>query len=291
LPTAALQTLNELNLQQRMVGASSVASVVAQQGPCDVNCVKAASAFQGADALVESTNLKYWMDIRYSAAEDAGEACGFTHQFAAVSPFFVNPSAPTKVSTAETREEPVVTFQCTAGKSYHLIMQDSLAGAIQNKVGYTHWVKLNMGCSSSTLTGTTVNDGTDINQGSTTGYAPMAFPYAQFNHFHFVLFETDKAFSATEIASFDQYLSVANKLDGTAPTMPAHMQQLGLELPVARSWIDVTTSFWSKVKIDRLFGGRTIPGFSDIQCKCNKYGAGADPQCTVTGADEPLPSL
>jgi len=262
--------------------------VTKQRGPCDVNCVKAAAAFQGADALIASDDLKYWMDVKYKASETAGEACGMHRSFAAVSPFFVNPSAPTKVTTAETREEPVVTFQCTEGKSYHLIMQDSLFGAIDNVRGYTHWAKFNLECNASTSTGTTVGNGIDMTQSSSgaIGYLPPAFPFSEFHHFHFVLFETDDAFGATKLADFNAYMIAENMLTGGAPTIPLHMEQLGLKhLPVARSWIDVTTSFFSKVRIDRILPpGVVLEGFSDVQCKCNTYGNEADAQCVLPSA-------
>jgi len=266
-------------------GTRLIASKTTQQGPCDIDCVKSAAAFQGADALIASQNLKYWMDVEYKASETAGDACGMGHSFAAVSPFFVNPSAPTKVTTAETREEPVVTFQCTEGKWYHLIMHDSLNGAIDNVRGFTHWVKLNLKCNASTSTGTTVGSGTDMTQSSgAVGYLHPAFPYSEFNHFHFVLFETDNAFGAKQLADFNAHMMANNVLGGHAPSIPLHMEQLGLKhLPVARSWIDVTTSFFSKVGIDRLLPpGLVVEGFSDVQCKCNTYGNEADTQCVLS---------
>merc|ERR1740124_659696 len=267
-------------------GTRQIAPVTTPQGPCDVNCVKSAAASQGANALISSDNLKYWMDVEYKASETAGTACGMKHSFAAVSPFFVNPLAPTKVTTAETREEPVVTFQCTEGKSYHLIMQDSLNGAIDNERGYTHWVKLNLDCNASTLTGTTVGNGIDMTQGlrpGGIGYLPPGFPYSHFNHFHFVLFETNKPFEKFQLDDFNEYMAAKNVLGGGAPTIPVHMEQLGLKkLPVARSWIDVATSFYSKLQQNRVLPpGFVIPGFSDIQCPCNTYGNEGDKQCAL----------
>merc|ERR1740124_342159 len=265
-------------------GTRQIAPVTTPQGPCDVNCVKSAAASQGANALISSDNLKYWMDVEYKASETAGAACGMKHSFAAVSPFFVNPSAPTKVTTAETREEPVVTFQCTEGKSYHLIMQDSLNGAIDNERGYTHWVKLNLACDASTLIGTTVGNGVDMTQSSvfgSVGYLPPGFPFSQFNHFHFVLFETNKPFEKFQLDDFNEYMAAKNDLKG-GPTIPAHMEQLGLtNLPVARSWIDVTTSFFGKLQLNRNLPGLVLEGFSDIQCKCNTYGNEGDKQCVL----------
>ena len=61
--------------------------------PCDVACIKAAAAAQGADALVSSAGIKYAMDVVYEDPDnDSGTACGWKHTFDPVPEFRVNPS-------------------------------------------------------------------------------------------------------------------------------------------------------------------------------------------------------
>jgi len=244
---------------------------------CDLACIKAASKEQNADAVISSDNLKFWMDVTYSDPNpDSGSACGWNHTFDPVPAFRVNPSAPTKVTTEQTRQEPVVTFECTPDKMYHLVMQDSLNGEMQNHSGYTHWVKINLDCGSDQQ-GSTSQSGTNINQGvpGTVGYLAPAFPFNQLQHFHFAIFETAAALNAT---AYNEFMTT-NQLD-SGIRLPQHMAEFSLGLPVARSWIDVTTSYWSKVRIDRIAPGG-IPGFSDLMCACNRYESLGQENCTA----------
>ena len=69
---------------------------------------------------------------------------------------------------------------------------------------------------------------------------------------------------------------------GSGALIPTHMAkwptQLGA-LPVARSWIDVKTSFWRPIRMNRLTGGAVLAGFTDIMCECNTYGSEGNATC------------
>ena len=113
-----------------------------------------AAKLQGADILTSLDNMKFSMEVTYTYNADSGEACGTNVQFPAGA-VTLDPSLPLKLTTINTRVEPEVTFECAPGKTYHLILNDSLGGAFQATRAYNHdnhWMKLNMVCPSSGMT-------------------------------------------------------------------------------------------------------------------------------------------
>lgn len=253
--------------------------------PCDVACIKEQATIQGATALVPVTNLKYNIDVQLSAAEDSGTACGADHVFPAFKGLALNPKAQLKLTTRDTRETPTVTFECTEGKFYHLVLNDALGGAWQNSNSYFHWFKVNIACTGKGWT-TTADSGTDIKQGASTipkwfsgvGYLPPAFPYNCFHHFDFKIFETDKAFTTAELDDMNNWFPKANVL-GSAWTVAQLMEKLSFADPVARTWMDVTTSYWSGVRMGRIkniidsSGDANFQRFFALICPCNMAGA------------------
>jgi len=264
---------------------------------CDVDCVKAAALAQGADVLTGLGNLKYSMEVEFSAGADSGEACGASRRFPAFSGVRLNPAMPLRITTAQTRSEPEITFACEDGKSYHMILHDSLGGAFQSVQSYTHWMKLNMDCSGGLAR--VAGNGVDMNQGTGcnctalpcacpavtlpaglgggvwfggAGYLYPAFPYNSFHHFNFHIFEAAAPFDAARIAAINGEFPARNQL-GNAWNLSQLMEWLELGDPVARTWMDVTTSYWSMVRmapLAALYG----PGFADssfmqLQCPCN----------------------
>eukprot|EP00662_Eupelagonemidae_sp_cell21_P002873 gene2873-10104_t len=200
---------------------------------CDVDCVKAAAQKQGADVLTGLGNMKYSMDVEFAAGADKGDACGFTHNFPAFSGVKLNPSMPLKITTAQTRNEPDITFECEPGKSYHMILHDSLGGAFQDQLSYTHWMKLNMNCTGAagSRIAKVAGNGVDMNQGTGgVGYLYPAFPFNSFHHFNFHIFETDAAFSSDRLATINAEFPIHNPLLG-AWTLAQIKQWLGFSDP------------------------------------------------------------
>lgn len=244
--------------------------------PCGVECIKTEAVLQGADVLTSLDNLKYSMDVQYSAAADAGHACGRDNVFPAFQGLSLNPSAQLKLTTRDTRETPRVIFECTPGKSYHLVLNDALGGAFQAESHYNHWVKLNIECTDKGWA-EVEDSGVDINQGtpgiegwySGAGYLPPAFPYNAFHHFNFFMFETDQPFTDARVEAFNTELPANNILGGKAWTIAQLMEALGFTAPVARTWMDVTTSYWSKVRMQRIEAYVGNLPFYQLICPCN----------------------
>jgi len=263
--------------------------------PCDVECMKKEATRQGANVLTSLDKLKFNIDVRYSAAEDKGTACDEVQVFPAFKDVVLNPQAQLKLTTAHTREEPDVTFECEEGKSYHLVLNDALGGVFQNSVAYTHWVKLNMGCvDPPSLMGTessasrrldgkkstkASSSGINMLQGSSAkagwfsgvGYLPPAFPYNTFHHFNFYLFETEEAFTPERVEQFNTDFPTNNALRG-AWTIAQLMANLQFDAPVARTWMDVTTSYWSDLRMGRNENFKDS-AFYLIICECNQPGS------------------
>lgn len=245
--------------------------------PCDVDCVKKEAGFQGADLLTSLDSLKFSMDVQYSAAEDAGEACGDNHTFPAFEGLALNPKLQLKLTTVDTRETPSVTFECEGGKYYHLVLSDSLGGPFQIARAYTHWVRLNMFCPADQSWAMAVDSGVDMKQGASVvpgwfegfGYLPPAFPYNTFHHFNFFLFETDVAFDDTRLLRFNTEFPGNNVL-GNAFNIEQIMADLELQGPVARTWMDVTTSYWSQVRMGRIEDYVKDQEFYQLICPCNQ---------------------
>ena len=85
---------------------------------CDARCVASAARLQGADVLTSVDALVHSIEVTFAAEADEGVGCdpNVTLRFPAYS-VTLNPSLPTKLTTAETRVEPSVTFSCTSGKT------------------------------------------------------------------------------------------------------------------------------------------------------------------------------
>jgi len=248
---------------------------------CGFECVKAEALRVGADVLTPLDNLKYDMEVVYSAAEDSGEACGEQHVFPAFKDRHLDPRSQLKLTTVDTRETPDVIFQCTKGKSYHLMLNDCLGGAFQNASAYNHWVRLNVECPTDQGWARAADSGRDIMQGQTTipgwfsgkGYLPPAFPYNAFHHFNFYLFETDAPFSKERVDQFDIDLPANNALGGGAWTIDQIMTNLTLQAPVGRTWMDSATSYWSHLRMSRINDYVENLTFYKIICKCNEPGS------------------
>merc|ERR1719221_1344655 len=135
-------------------------------------------------------------------------------------------------------------------------------------------------------TASVAGNGVDMNQGTQKailpdgtvwfngkGYLFPAFPFNSFHHFNFYIFETDAPFNATRLAEINSDFPAHNPLQG-AWNLSQIMSWLGFSDPVARTWMDVTTSYWSMVrmaplvKIDPPLGKNP---FITLQCPCNLY--------------------
>jgi len=256
----------------------------AQRFPCDVDCVKEEAVLQGADVLTSLDNLKYSMNVVYSAAADEGEACGANRSFPAFKGLSLNPALQLKLTTVHTRERPSVTFECEAGKFYHLVLNDAMGGPFQNVQAYNHWVRLNIACGAKLGQDWTraEDSGVDMKQSvnppipgwfDSMGYLPPAFPYNSFHHFNFYIFETDTPFDAARLEKFNAEFPSNNLLGN--PSRPAWtiadvMADLNLQAPVARTWMDVTTSYWSKLRMGRIHDFVKHMEFYSLICDCNK---------------------
>jgi len=219
--------------------------------PCDVECIKKEAKRMGADVMTPVDQMKFSMDVMFSAAADAGEACGDSHTFPAFDGLHLNPGLQLKLTTTDTRETPQVTFQCSPGKYYHLILNDSMGGPFQLYVGYTHWVHLNMLCPAAGVANLAEAGGEDIDQGRLKGYLTPSFPDNTFHHFNYYLFETAMAFDAARIEKLNTDLPAHNQLVGVKWNIQDVIGDLGFAPPVARTWMDVTTSYWSEVNWHR----------------------------------------
>eukprot|EP00756_Hemistasia_phaeocysticola_P001498 Hpha_TRINITY_DN11054_c0_g3::TRINITY_DN11054_c0_g3_i1::g.92996::m.92996 len=260
--------------------APAPAPVPAHSFLCDVECVKAAATLQHADRLTELGNLKYNIDVVFEAEEIRGEFCGVKHTFPAFRAR-LDPSAPVKLTTAQTRVDPSVVFECAAGKTYHLILNDALGGAFQAVNAYTHWVRLNIPCDGATGLADFAS-GEDMPQGTTEqpgwfsgkGYLFPAFPYNSWHHFNFYVYETDAPIDADGLAWFATEFPKHNQLGQGS----YNLSQVTSELlnftaaPVARTWMDVTTSYYSGVRMGAL--AEKIPAMKNMDfykliCPCN----------------------
>jgi len=268
---------------------------------CNAACVATEAKLQGADVLTSLANLKYSMEVHYSAGPVSGEACGQMRHFPSHS-VKLDPSGSVKLTTAHTRSEPDITFECTPGKSYNLVLNDALGGVFQNTTAYTHWLKLNMVCPASGLASVAGN-GRDMAQGtppvpgwfSGKGYLFPAFPYNTLHHFNFYIFERPEPFTSARLDEVDKEFPSHNHLGGTGANAPYTidkiMSWLGFEAPVARTWMDVTTSYWSKIRMDgvaRMFPAMSKMEFYQLICPCNLpknqpglFRQGADPRCNL----------
>jgi len=269
---------------------------------CDHECVKDEARLQGADILTSLDNIKYSMEVVFQDDNpDSGDACGKTNlQFP---PYRVaaNPSIGTKITTAETRKEPKIVFECEPGNSYHLLMSDALGGTFQNSASYNHWLKLNLVCQQNGQA-TVEQNGRDVVQGSHNipgwfsgkGYLPPAFPFNTLHHFGFYIYETATPFTDAELDQIDVDFQTHNTL--ADPTNPAYLvEEVASFLkftspPVARTWIDVTTSYWSRVRMGRaaaIFPAIADSSFYKLGCPCNLASsfpglyANGDSECNV----------
>lgn len=262
---------------------------------CDHECIKTEARLQGADIITSLDNIKYSMEVVFQDDNhDSGSACGKTNlQFP---PYRVaaNPSIGTKITTAETRKEPSIVFECEHGKHYHLLMADALGGGFQNTMNYNHWLKLNMVCQENGQAQVQHN-GRDVVQGSHQlpgwfsgkGYLPPAFPYNTMHHFGYYIYETDAPFTDAEMDQIDVDFPTHNSLEGAYLVEEVASFLKITSLPVARNWIDVTTSYWSAVRMERL--ADIIPSyrsqsFYTLQCQCNL--ASSFPGLASNGATE-----
>jgi len=250
--------------------------------PCDFECVKEEAVRQGADVLTSLENMKFSMDVTYSAAADAGEACGANYSYPAFEGVSLNPKAQLKLTTVHTREEPRVSFECEGGKTYHLVLNDCLGGAFQSVNAYNHWVKLNIACPEGRTWTRAEDSGENMVQTTnpaipgwfdSTGYLPPAFPYNTFHHFNFYIFETATPFDDARLTQFNTDLPANNVLGDPANpawTIADIMADLELAAPVARTWMDVTTSYWSQVRMGRVEQFVGNMEFYQIICPCNQ---------------------
>jgi len=246
---------------------------------CDAACIRREIELHGADVIISADNVKYSMEVVFEGGPETGDACGKENlQFPAYS-VTANPSLGTKMTTAETRVEPSITFECTPGKAYHLLMADALGGGFQSDPNYNHWLKLNLNCSTGGEA-TVAGNGRDMAQGSPNipgwfsgkGYLPPGFPYNTFHHFGFYIFETSLPFSDDRLDELDQSFPPINQLGGAVYTVKQVAALLGFDSPVAWTWADVTTSYYSQVRMGRL--AAVYPPFADelfyqLQCPCN----------------------
>merc|ERR1711865_30816 len=188
-----------------------------------------------------------------------------------------------KITTAETRMEPSIVFECEPGKIYHLLMSDALGGAFQKKLAYNHWVKLNLVCEQSGQA-KVENNGRDVVQGapaipgwfSGKGYLRPAFPFNSLHHFGFYIYETATSFTDAEIDQIDVDFPTHNALgDPKNPSYLVEEVEAFLKFtapPVARTWIDVTTSYYSRVHMAR--AAAVVPAIAEhsfytLACPCN----------------------
>ena len=273
---------------------------VAADFTCGVDCVKTAATLQGADVLTSLDRLQYSMEVTFNTSSDAGVACGQQRRFPETK-MILDPSSSVKLTTAHTRVEPSITFECDTRKNYHLVLNDALGGVFQNTSAYTHWLRLNLNCPASGLASIAEN-GRDMAQGSPAvagwfsgkGYLFPAFPYNTLHHFNFYLFETDASFSDARLNEIDAKFPMYNQLgnpENPAYTIAQIMAWLDFEAPRARTWMDVTTSYWSKVRMDRLvpsYPAIVNSSFYQLICPCNLpsaqpglFHAGGDPQCNL----------
>jgi len=212
---------------------------------------------------------------------ESGDACGKTNlQFP---PYRVaaNPSIGTKVTTTETRLEPSIVFECEPGKTYHLLMSDAMGGGFQNTIAYNHWLKVNLVCEQNGQA-KVENNGRDVVLGAPTipgwypgkGYLPPGFPFNSYHHFGFYIFETATPFTDAELDQMDVDFQIHNVLGGPIPAYHVEEVQAFLKTapPVALTWIDVTTSYYSQVRMAKaaalspqLAG---MPFYKNI-CPCN----------------------
>jgi len=248
---------------------------VATKFSCDAACIRREIQLHGADIIISADNVKYSMEVLFEGGPASGDACGKENlQFPAYS-VAANPSIGTKMTTAETRSEPSITFECTPGKAYHLLMADALGGAFQKERSYNHWLKLNLNCPMGGEA-TVAGNGRDIAQGQPTikGYLPPGFPYHHFGHFGFYIFETSVPFSDDSLDEFDQSFPQANQLqakDNPAYTVTQVADLLGFDSPpVAWTWADVTTSYYSPVSVAGVAADSPFRDtlFYQLQCPC-----------------------
>jgi len=260
---------------------------------CGHECIKTEARLQGADIITSLDNIQYSMEVVFQDdSSDSGDACGKTNLHFPPYRVAANPSIGTKITTAETRMEPSIVFECEPGKSYHLLMADALGGAFKTERSWNHWLKLNLVCEQNGQAkvqhnGRDMVQGTDSIPGwySGKGYLPPAFPFNTFHHFGFYIYETATPFTDAE----------ADQIDVDFPTLnhdPYLVEEVASFLkftspPVARTWIDVTTSYWSRVRMGR--AAAIVPflkglDFYKLACPCNL--ASSFPGINVNGASE-----
>jgi len=250
---------------------------------CDHECIKTEARLQGVDILTSLDNIQYSMEVVFQDDNSvSGDACGKTNlQFP---PYRVaaNPSIGTKITTTETRMEPSIVFECEPGKIYHLLMSDAMGGGFQNTIAYNHWLKLNLVCEQNGQA-KVENNGRDVVLGapnipgwySGKGYLPPGFPFNSFHHFGFYIYETATPFTDAELDQIDVDFQIHNVLGGPIPAYLVEEVAAFLKFtapPVALTWIDVTTSYYSQVRMAKaaalspqLAG---MPFYKNI-CPCN----------------------
>merc|ERR1711865_103192 len=130
------------------------------------------------------------------------------------------------------------------------------------------------------------NNGRNVVQGGHTipgwfsgkGYLRPAFPFNAWHHFGFYIFETATAFTDAEADQIDVDFPAHNQLGPPGGPNPAYLVEEGASLlkftspPVARTWIDVTTSYFSRVHMSR--GAAIVPSLAEssfykLACPCN----------------------
>jgi len=248
---------------------------------CDHECIKTEAKLQGADVITSLDNHQYSMEVVFQDDNsESGDACGKTNlQFP---PYRVaaNPSIGTKITTMETRLEPSIVFECEPGKNYHLLMSDAYGGAFQKTGAYNHWLKLNLVCEQNGQA-KVENNGRDVVQGgpaipgwfSGKGYLPPGFPYNNLHHFGFYIYETATSFTDAEIDQIDEDFQKNNQLDGHAYRVEEVAAFLKFTAPpVARTWIDVTTSYYSEFRMAKAVAAAPQLAenpFYTLICPCN----------------------
>jgi len=250
---------------------------------CDHECIKTVAKLQGADILTSLDNIQYSMEVVFQDDNsDSGDACGQTNLRFPPYRVAANPSIGTKITTAETRMEPSIVFECEPGKIYHLLMSDALGGAFQKTRNYNHWLKLNLVCEQNGQA-KVENNGRDVVQGtpnlpgwfSGKGYLPPAFPHNTLHHFGFYIYETATPFTDAEVDQIDVDFKTHNALGGPIPAYMVEEVAAFLKFtsaPVARTWIDVTTSYFSRVRMGR--AAAIVPAIAEqsfykLACPCN----------------------
>jgi len=268
-----------------------VVPLLKQTFSCDVACIKDEGRREGAGIIASFANLKYSMEVVFKdASSDSGDACGKKNlQFP---PYHVtaNPSLGVKTTTANTRLEPSIVFECQPGKNYHLLMADNLGGPFQNKKNFNHWLKLNLVCGQNGQA-EVQNNGRDMVVNSDLqikGYLPPAFPYNVEHQFGFFIYETATPFTNAELNQIDKDFVAHNPLGGAYLVEEVASKILKFTSPpVARNWIEVTTDYWSAVR-----WGRVVPyypqlaetDFYKLICPCNyeiETGQYFNPACSV----------